>query len=84
MAKRENHVSVRLDAATLARVNAGIPGDRSDRPSVTRSHVLRALIAIGLEHADRDGGAEFRAFLGRGRPAKVVALQLKPGARPRQ
>jgi hypothetical protein len=70
--KRENHVSFRLDAATLARVEAWIPDDRSDRPQVTRSDVLRVLIAIGLEHADRDGGTEFRAFLGRSRTAKVL------------
>jgi hypothetical protein len=61
--KRENHVSVRLDAATLARVDAWIPGDRSLRPRVTRSDVLRALIIIALEHVDRDGGAAFRSLL---------------------
>lgn len=74
MGKRENHVSVRLDAATLARVDASIPSDRSDRPSATRSDVLRVLIAIALEHADRDGGTEFRAFVGRRRPAKPSDL----------
>ena len=65
MAKRENHVSVRLDAATLARVNAWIPGDRSDRRPLTRSDVLRVLIGIALEHAELDGGAEFRDLLER-------------------
>jgi hypothetical protein len=74
VSKRENHVSVRLDASTLARVDAWIPADRSVRPQVTRSDVLRVLIAIALEHADRDGGTEFRAFLGRGCPAKPSGL----------
>lgn len=84
MGTRENHVSVRLDAATLARVDAWIPGERSDGPSATRSDVLRTLIVLALEQAERDGAAELRALLGRARPAKVAALRPKPGARSRR
>ena len=65
MARRKDHVSVRLDAAIFARVDAWIPGNQSDLRKVTRSDVLRALIDIALEHVALDSGAEFRALLER-------------------
>lgn len=45
----KNHVSVRLDPPTLARVDALIPLLRIEGRAATRSDVLRVLIASALE-----------------------------------
>ena len=47
-----NHVSVRLDAGTLARVDALIPRVPSQRRSASRSDVLRALVLRALDLGD--------------------------------
>ncbi len=46
------HVSVRLDADTLARVEALVPPPRGNGRGKTRSSVLRELILSGLEHRE--------------------------------
>jgi Arc/MetJ-type ribon-helix-helix transcriptional regulator len=48
----KNHVSVRLDPPTLARVDALIPQVSVGRRSATRSDVLRALIVRALESGE--------------------------------
>ena len=45
----KHHVRVRLDRSTIARVDALIPHVRTKGRKVTRSDVLRALIANALE-----------------------------------
>ena len=53
-----NHVSVRLDAETIARVDALAPHFSTQWRAATRSDVLRALILTALaarEDADRPG-----------------------------
>lgn len=56
----QNHVSVRLDAATLARIDALIPHVSTQRRSATRSDALRQLILSALDHNDATTGAEVR------------------------
>jgi Arc/MetJ-type ribon-helix-helix transcriptional regulator len=46
---RKNHVSVRLDADTLARVEALIPLVQVEGRTATRSDVVRALVLRGLD-----------------------------------
>jgi len=46
------HVSVRLDADTLARVKALVPLRQGKARGKTRSAVLRELILSGLEHRE--------------------------------
>lgn len=47
------HVSVRLDAETLARVEALVLPPQGKARGKTRSGVLRELILSGLEHRER-------------------------------
>lgn len=48
------HVAVRLDAETLARVDALIPGFSTEWREAKRSDVLRALIHAGLAVHERE------------------------------
>jgi len=50
-----NHVSVRLDARTVARVDALAPQLSTEWRRATRSDVLRALILSALEHYEQQG-----------------------------
>ncbi len=54
----KNHVSVRLDPPTLARVDALMPLLRIEGRAATRSDVLRALIASALERNELSKIAE--------------------------
>ena len=50
--ERKGHVAVRLDEATIARIDALIPQLSTDWLQVTRSDVLRSLLLRALEEAD--------------------------------
>ncbi len=71
-----NHVSVRLDAETIARVDALAPQFSTEWRPATRSDVLRALILTALalhEAPDPPTGPPARAASkggGEGRPGK--------------
>jgi hypothetical protein len=54
----KNHVSVRLDAGTLARVDALIAGIKIQGRPTTRSDVLRALVLSGLDLREAVAPAE--------------------------
>lgn len=54
----KNHVSVRLDPPTLARVDALIPLIRIEGRPATRSDVLRVLVASALERNELPTSAE--------------------------
>jgi hypothetical protein len=56
----KNHVAVRLDAATLARIDALAPLLSSASSAATRSEVLRALLLTALEDAEK-APEEFKA-----------------------
>ena len=47
-------VSIRLDEATMARVDALVPQFSSEWRRATRSDVLRALIVVALSHYERE------------------------------
>ncbi len=70
------HVSVRLDAETLARVDALGPLFSTKWRPATRSDILRALILSALEQieAERAGAAEQPS-----RPRKRPRRGSKPG-----
>lgn len=52
-----NHVSVRLDAETMARVEALSPSFSTEWRTATRSDILRGLILDALERFERGGRA---------------------------
>ena len=54
MTKPAQHVAVRLDEATIARVEALVPHITSGRHEATRSDVMRLLITDGLVRVERD------------------------------
>lgn len=54
---RKGHVAVRLDAATIARLDALLPLYALPGRPATRSDGLRAVILAGLEVEERRSGA---------------------------
>jgi hypothetical protein len=56
----QTHVAVRLDTATLARIDALAPLLSSEWHTATRSEVLRALLLVSLEDAEKHPG-KFKA-----------------------
>jgi hypothetical protein len=50
----KGHVAVRLDVATLARIDALMPRLSEEWHQATRSDVLRALILTALEDAEKN------------------------------
>ncbi len=48
------HVALRLDDATIARLDAFIPRLSTEWHKATRSEVLRAAILLGLDRFERD------------------------------
>jgi hypothetical protein len=50
-----NHVSVRLDAETMARVDALAPAFSTEWHAATRSDILRGLILDALDRFDHGG-----------------------------
>jgi len=53
----KDHVAVRLDNATLLRIDALKEVLSTPWHEATRSDILRALILTGLEHLEREHGA---------------------------
>jgi|HubBroStandDraft_2_1064218.scaffolds.fasta_scaffold793416_2 hypothetical protein len=70
-----NHVSVRLDVETMARVDALAPAFSTEWHAATRSDILRALILDSLERYER-GGSDPQA-----RPRGSVAKGKTPKPR---
>jgi hypothetical protein len=68
----KDHVAVRLDNATLARVDALKDVLSTAWHEATRSDILRALILTGLEHMEQ----EHKAALGK--PKKAPAADGGP------
>jgi len=54
MTKPAQHVAVRLDEATIARVEALVPHITQARHDATRSDVLGLLVKASLPHAEND------------------------------
>ena len=54
MTEPAQHVAVRLDEATIARVEALVPHLPSGRHEATRSDVMRLLITDGLVRVEKD------------------------------
>ena len=73
----KDHVAVRLDDATLSRVDALKDVLTTEWHEATRSDILRALILIGLERFEQEYGGS------RNKPRKVAA-QRAPKARARR
>ena len=74
------HVSVRLDSATMARVDAVSPLFSTEWRTATRSDILRGLILDALEHFEHGG----RPQGGRSEKAGAATRKPKKGAKPRR